>query len=176
MKKLLLYFISFLSLFIFVGCSNSNDTIVDNIENVLTTQFTSPDEELVTLYLENMTVIGNGNTDESPKDSSDLDHYLENTYQQYFSEESYETFISQDGLLYQFLAESAGYDMSVDAIDVTESDGTYEFSVIVNFQKENETENQATVTGTVGVDDNGKITRINYLDDGGLYNSLQGLS
>lgn len=171
MKKIIFYFISCLSLFLFVGCSQSSDTTVENIKTVLTTQFTSPDEELVTLYKENLTTIGS-TTDEPPKDSSELDHYLENIYQQYFSENYYDTFIAKDGILFQFAAETSGYDMSVDSVDVTESDDIYEFSIIINFHKENETENQATVTGTVSIDDNGKITRINYLDDDGLYDSL----
>lgn len=95
-------------------------------------------------------------------------------YKKYFIESAYDKFISTDALMYQVAAKGAGYTMAVDKITLSNIEGenaSYSFSVDVLCTKGQEEFNSAVI-GTVNVDEDGKITRIVYSDDGGLYNSL----
>lgn len=175
MKKFYLVFISFFSFTFFIGCSDTESTIAkENIEKALTTQFTSADEELLSLWEENSIIIRDGIKNNIPDttNKSELDTYLTNIYQQYFTDGALDSFISNDSLLYQITAATSGYHMSVDSTTITRTDSkqpSYQISVVVDYQKDNEPPNSATVTGFVSVDKQGKITRINILDDDNLY-------
>lgn len=164
MKNFYITLFSLLCLLIVVGCTGSRNTIAEkNIREVITTQFTSADKELISLW------------SEQHINSEKLDTYLANTYQQYFSDNAYDSFISGDGLLYQIAAANSEYHMFIDSISITETESnhsSYKISVIVNYQKDEEPLQSATVTGFVSVSKEGKITRINIIDDGNLYTTF----
>lgn len=175
MKKFYLLFISFLSFTFFIGCSDTKSNIaIENIEKVLTAQFTSADEELLSLWEENLVIAHDGLKNNIPDTTSksELDTYLSDIYQQYFTDDAFDSFISNDGLLHQITAATSGYHMSVDSTTIIRTDSkhpSYQISIVVNYHKDNEPSSSATVTGFVSVDKQGKITRINILDDDNLY-------
>lgn len=176
MKKIVVLICSMIICIAFTGCSNSNNnTAKENIENVLTNRFTSNDE-FIEQWEESLNVIGEDieNVSSENNNENEVDSYLEDMYKKYFIESAYDKFISTDALMYQVAAKGAGYTMSVDKIMLSDIEGenaSYSFSVDVLCTKEQE-EFNSTVIGTVNVDEDGKITRIVYSDDGGLYNSL----
>lgn len=178
MKKFYTLLISFLGITLFIGCTDiRNNTAKKNIETVLRTQFTSADEELISLWEENLVITRDGIKDEIPDETSEnkLNTYLTNTYKQYFSVNALNSFISNDGLLYQIMAATAEYHMFVDSITVTKTDSnhdSYQVSITVHYQKENEELKRAIITGFVSVNKKGEITRINILDDDNLYTTF----
>lgn len=178
MKIIYMLLLGFFSITTFGGCyDTSNDTAKENIEKVLTTQFTSVDEELISLWEDNLVITQDGMNNSIPDVTSKhaLGTYLSNTYEQYFDESALDSFISKDGLLYQTTAALSDYQMSVGSVSLAETNSkhrSYQITVVVNYQKANEPLNSATVTGFVSVNKQGKITRINIIDDGNLYTTF----
>lgn len=70
----------------------------------------------------------------------------------------------------------AGYEISVDNIDVVpkENDTTgYDFKVNVTYWKGPAQKSKAEISGTAQCAEEGKISFMNYFDDGGLMNNMK---
>lgn len=163
------------------GCSSagsSNDVSTDEqmIKGLLEQQFTGPDQKLMDLLddPENGTVIGK--EESTPEEPTELDLYLEDNYKSYFTESMYETFIGSYAMDYHNAASTTGYQFKPENIEIEANDtteGVYDFSVDVWYQKKGSEEKKATVTGRVNVSDEGTITRYLLKDDEGLSMSLR---
>ncbi|WP_079529260.1 hypothetical protein [Halobacillus hunanensis] len=169
-----------------VGCSSSDtskttpqDENITTIETVLEHQFTGPDQKLIELLDDpnNQTIIGkegdNGSSETKP---TELDLYLEETYKSYFTEDMYDKFIGSYALGYHTAAYNNGYQLEVKNIDIKQNDTTenaYDFTVNVQYQKENSQEMTFEVTGRAHIYEEGKISNIDFSDDDGLLEALK---
>lgn len=158
------------------GSSDGASTDEEKIKSVLEQQFTGPDQQLMKLLddPENRTVIGK--EESTPEEPTELDLYLEDNYKSYFSESMYETFIGSYAMDYHNAASTTGYQFKPENIEIEANDtteGAYDFTVDVLYQKKGSEEKKATVTGRVNVSDEGTITRYLLKDDEGLSMSLR---
>ncbi len=168
-----------------VGCSSSDasknkpqDENITTIETVLEHQFTGPDQELIKLLENpnNQTIIGKeGGNGASEAKQTELDLYLEETYKSYFTEDMYNEFIGTYALGYHTAAYNNGYQLEVRNIDIKQNDTTenaYDFTVNVQYQKENNKKMSSEVTGRAHIYEEGKISNIDFSDDDGLLEAL----
>jgi hypothetical protein len=181
-------FVIMFTVFLFlIGCtlySNSEtetkDRNIITIENVLSTQFTGPDQKLIELMnsKENWTIIGDHNksSDQESNSKTDLDLYLEQKYKDYFTEEMYSKFIRTYALDYQASAFYGGYKIETENIDIKHNDtteGAYDFLVKVRcIDKENE-QSIANVSGRAYFYNTSKISSIRFFDDEHLLEVLK---
>lgn len=159
------------------ACSSTSNHPEKTIENVLQEQFSGPDQKLMDLLNDpaNATVIGENEGEYAVGDTiTDVDVYLEEKYGAYFTEEMYDKFIGAFALGFQTTAYQHGYQLEVTEIDTQQkdSDDAYTFEVMVQYKNE-ERENNTEVTGEANINDQGKITRILYHDDGGLLEAMR---
>jgi len=158
------------------GSSEGVSTDEEMIKNVLEQQFTGPDQKLMNLLddPENGTVIGK--EESTPEEPTELDMYLEDTYQSSFSESMYDEFIGAYAMDYHAGAYTTGYQFepeNIEIIAVETTEGAYDFTVDVLYQKKRSEEKKATVRGRINVSDQGLITRYQLLDDEGLSMSMR---
>ncbi|MBA2176290.1 hypothetical protein H0266_15435 [Halobacillus locisalis] len=171
-------------LFLLVGigwllaaCStNGVSTDEEIIKSVLLQQFTGPDQKLMHLVddPENGTVIGN--EEATPTEPTELDLYLEDQYQSYFSETMYDQFIGSYAMDYHNAAYTNGYQFEPVNIEVEadeNTEGAYDFTVDVVYEKKESEERKAVVIGRVNMNTDGTITRYRLLGDSGLSMSLR---
>jgi hypothetical protein len=142
------------------GCSSSvkstsQDPNITAIQTVLGHQFTGPDPEFIE---------GLDNTEK-------LESYYEEKYKSHFTEERYNSFISTLAYQYVLAAHNNGQLIKVDKVKVEKEEDAYTFKVTVLYGKEDSGQDSAEVTGKVKIKE-GKITSIQYLDDGGLTEKL----
>ncbi|ALX50426.1 hypothetical protein [Lentibacillus amyloliquefaciens] len=159
--------------------SAPSNEIVATIRKVLETQFTGPDEELIQLLNapENMTIIGKGveSSDEEKQTNTELESYLNEKYKDHFTENMYSDFIGKYAMGFQTSAHENGYRLEVADISIDQSENNeniYDFSVTVQYQKDDGEKNEAEVTGNAHMKD-GKIGNMEYLDDEGLSQALK---
>lgn len=149
------------SILLFVtGCSatakSSQDPNISAIKTVLEHQFTGPDQE----FLEGL------------DDTEKLEHYYEKRYKPYFTDEKYTSFIATSAYHYVLTAHNNGMDIKVDQADVEKEEDAYTFKMTVLYGKKDGDQKSAEVTGTVKFNEEGKITNLQYLNDGGLSEKL----
>ncbi|MFC7064178.1 hypothetical protein [Halobacillus seohaensis] len=173
--------------FVSTGCSSVNtsdsaskDQNVTTIETVLNQQFTGPDQKLIDLLddPENSTIIGNGETT-TPEEPTQLDLYLEEKYQPYFSESMYDEFIGTYATGYHASAYNNGYKFEIEKMgieNVEATEGAYDFTVNVLYNKEGTEERNSKVTGRININEEGEITKFRLMDDEGLSKSLRSRS
>ncbi|WP_182200842.1 hypothetical protein [Paraliobacillus salinarum] len=147
-------------LMFFTGCSAFEDSNQDNnieiIKKVLTNTFTGPNEELIKSYKS----AEDGNHELSTTESQS---YYQDHFQAYFTEEYYET-VAKIGLVSEFHINAYRNDvqMKIKDIRVEQNEGadtSYKFVVRVQVgQKEKD------VTGRLGINEDGKIFNMMYLD------------
>lgn len=160
-----------------VGCSSetedrAEDENITTIKTVLQEQFTGPDQELIDLLEDpqNATIIGEEETS-TPQNPTELDIYLEEKYKSYFTDNMYDEFIRAYAMQFQISAYESNYQISVESIDVKQNEsveGAYDFTVNVLYQKEDNEEKKAVVSGRAHIYEDGKISNIDFVDDGGL--------
>lgn len=181
-KTFLFKFLLIVSLALVSGCSfgtETKDTNTSTLEIVLGHLFNGPHDELIELVNDpaNQTIIGIGEEDKKEQNSdgaSELDDYLQDLYGTYFTNNAYERFYGIYPLEYQLHAYENKHKMSVDTIDVEESDAKnkrYDFTVLVTIIDKSEDEanfKKMEVEGYANFSQEGKITRFNILDDDGL--------
>ncbi len=169
-----------------VGCSSSDisepvhqNENVSTINTVIEHQFTGPDQELIELYNspENGTEIGDGKekSDEELEKPTELDLYLKEKYQSHFTENMYSKYIVTYALDYQLAASMNDYKMEVNSINIEhneKNEDIYDFTANVLYKKEENEQVIAKVSGRANIYEEGKIAKIQFLDDDGLLEAL----
>ncbi|MCA0970853.1 hypothetical protein LCM20_09645 [Halobacillus litoralis] len=157
---------------ILVGCTAANsaqEKDVETIEAMLTQQFTGPDQKMMELLNDpdHVTVIGLGET-KRPEEPNELEQYLEATYHPYFTDQEYEDFIGAFAMAPHVFGEADAYQFEVEQVivkDVEATDGAYDFTVEIRYEKDG-TEENTQVSGRINVNEEGKISRYRPIDDG----------
>lgn len=181
-KTFLFKFLLIVSLILISGCSfgtESKDTNTSTLEKVLEHLLNGPHDELIELVNDpaNQTIIGIGEKNEEKQNNdgaSELDDYLQDLYGLHFTDNAYERFYRLYPLEYQLYAYENDYKMSIDTIDVEESDKKnkrYDFTALVTITDVSEDEassKKVEVEGYANFSQEGKITRFNISDDNGL--------
>lgn len=145
------------------GCSSQAESVTESpetvIENVLTTQINGPSQEMKEMLApENAEVIGS-----SEDQQTDLEAYLEETYQPYFTNNMFVTFAGAYALAYLAPAVSNGFELQVESLKVEQQDEShvYDFTVQVTYEKD-EVSGVTDVTGTVHMNKSGRISKMTY--------------
>ncbi|MES9683654.1 hypothetical protein ABWK22_12155 [Gottfriedia acidiceleris] len=187
--KHLFYPLTFMSVFLFgiilvAGCSSSSTLIsttqnknVMTLKTVLKQQFTGPDEIFHVLFApkDNFTIIEKGGEVTLQNIPTKLEQYAKKHYQKYFTENTFNNFITVHAFRYQLIASTQGYYIKPDGIEikkVKKTERTYDFKVNVIYEKSGIKQQNAEVSGRVNFNKDGKITFIRYLDDGGLIKAM----
>ena len=156
-------------IFLVVGCSNENidtterDENVETIETYLENELTGPSDELKVLL-----------KDENPY-PPELDEYLQERYNPLVAD--FDKMVSTSQLL-NWLREAAanGYELKTSNIEVEKikdiENDAYDFEVKVEYTKNDQTDT-TSVTGTINMNEEGKITTIRNINDNGLLDSLR---
>lgn len=148
------------------------------IEEVLRKSLTCPNLNLSELR-EDVSIIGNDsdiNIDSKLFTNGSLAEELESMYKPFLTEKYFDLFIGKHALSFEIVADRAGYEISVDNIDVVpkENDTTgYDFKVNVTYWKDPAQKSKAEISGIAQCAEEGKISFMNYFDDGGLMNSMK---
>ncbi|MBT2663220.1 hypothetical protein [Bacillus sp. ISL-45] len=143
------------------GCSSpvkstTQDPNISAIKTVLEHQFTGPNPEFI----------------EGSDNIEKLEQYYEKRYKPYFTEERYNSFIATLAYHYVHVAHNNDKQIKVDKVSVEKDEDTYNFKVTVLYGKEDSGQNSAEVTGRAKFNEEGKITHIQYLNDGELTEKL----
>jgi hypothetical protein len=180
------FFLLFGILFIVVGCSLSDtsesapqdNNNITTIETVIEHLFTGPDQELIDLLYspENITIIGSNTEVEEVENPTELDLYLEEKYKKsHFTEDMYSQYIVMYVLAYHGTADFNDYHMEVDSIDIEQNattEGAYDFTVNVLYNKAGNEQMNAEVTGRAHIYEEGKIASFKLFDHKELYEAL----
>jgi hypothetical protein len=184
-KRISLAFLLFGVLLFFVGCSSNTDSAsptkdgnITTLEDILEKVFTGPNQELNELLEDpdNATIIGKEEGTKNPKHPTELDLYLEEMYQSYFTKDMYSKFLGEIALYYQQLfLTSSNIKTEVDSIDIKQNESarnSYEFIANVKFQKEGNEPKIYEVTGQANFTEEGKIAGFKISTDNGLSEAL----
>lgn len=160
-----------MSLFLISACSESEvkDTNFGVIKKVLELQFTGPNEEFMDLlWNPKYTAVVNGK-----EENKELDKYVMEVYGPYFVDSYLDTFLNTFGTTYQSTAYHSGYKLRVKDIAISKGEkmsNLYTFVATVGYQKNDEEEKTANVSGEVifSTKEEGKIGRFQYGDEDGL--------
>lgn len=188
-KKCKLLIISIVIIFILLisGCNNPDidkeedihEINISAIEHVLKKSLTCPslnNLDDINPSTEGISIIGNGDNKVSEKqEKNPISEELKSIYEPYFTENYYEKFIGTHAMTFEAAARRAGYKIRVDNINVTtkENDAIgYDFKVNVTYWKDSKEKSTAELSGTAQCLEEGKISYINYFDDGGLLKNI----
>jgi hypothetical protein len=141
---------------------------IDTIEKVLKHSFSGPDKELKQILDEKESYI---DEDKVQEYQNELFSYYEKVYQPYFEENRFQDHVMNNKLTFNEWAYSNGYQLEVAKIDVKEdekNEGAYEFTVNVQYKKDDNDVGETMVSGRVNIYESGKINTLRYYDDGGL--------
>ena len=192
MKKALgILFLIFTSLLI-VGCS-ANGTAEDNgaeetvdksvqaIRTVIEQEFNGPDEKYKALWeamAEAQTSVKYSDDYEAFLESpeyQELMSYTEETYASYFTDNGYDNFINATPAFLYARADQ-DYELNTSNIEIAQSkNGTtlYDFTFQVEYTDENGETSQFNFKGNAIAPEEGKIGKIEYLDEDGLIQELR---
>jgi hypothetical protein len=148
-----------------VGCSSNvksapKDQNIATIKTVLEHQFTGPEQEFV----------------EGLDNIAKLEQYYEERYKAYFTEDMFNKFISAHAYDYLLTAHNNGQQIKADKIRVEKdesTEGSYRFKMAVLYGEDVSNPKSAEVSGKIIFNKEGKITSIQYLNDGGLSEDLR---
>ncbi|WP_079508775.1 hypothetical protein [Mesobacillus jeotgali] len=162
LTRLMLSLLLLVVLLFVAGCSStvkstSKDPNMTAIKTVLEHQFTGPDSEFI----------------EGTENTEKLEEYYEKRYKSYFTEERYNSFIAASAYTYVLLAYNNDKEIKAEKVDVRTEEGWYHFNVTVSYGEAGNGQNSAEVTGKAKINDDGKITNVQYLNDGGLTSNLE---
>ena len=152
------------SVFIFiVGCSKESDKNLKTIQTYLEYEFTGPSDELINALKQEGAY------------PPELQAYVEENYKPLVAD--LENFVLKNfTLIYLWTAYENGYHLKPTNIEIQKIDGikedAYDYEVSVEYTKDEQT-NTANVTGIINLNENGKISVIRNLDDGGLLEKMQ---
>lgn len=155
--------------------STPHDENIITIKTVLKQTFTGPDLELIKLLHspENTTIIGKERGTSIPESPTDLDVYLEEMYQSYFTKNMYSEYIGVYALSYSFKKD---YQMQVDRIHVEQNQtdkNVYSFTAYVQYAREGNEQMLAEFSGRVHFSEGGKIAGFKLFTDDGISKALQ---
>jgi len=194
MKKAFgILFLIFTSLLI-VGCS-ANGTAEDNgaeaeetvdkseqaIRAVIEKEFNGPDEKYKALWeamAEAQTSVKYSDDYEAFLESPEyqgLMSYMEETYASYFTENGYDNFINSTPA-FHYSNRDQDYELNTSNIEIAQSEnGTtlYDFTFQVEYTGENGESEQFNFKGKAIAPEEGKIGKIEFLDQGGLLQELR---
>lgn len=168
-RKVLFMFLAVMGLFLMTACSK--DEKEQNLREVLEQVYNCPDEELIALTNEPVTVNGipDGGTGVASIEESPFLDRLEELYKPYFTEDAYLSFISNRiSYDYHLDALENQYTLKVDSIDITKNktDKTkYEFTVHIKYVSETGEEKKIDIQGTSQFSEDGKINYIKLFSD-----------
>ncbi|MER2088753.1 MAG: hypothetical protein ABS920_03380 [Sporosarcina sp.] len=138
------------------------------IQTVLEHEFTAPDKEFMKIF--NDLINQQRNNPGTPPDDTQFTNYLEKLYGPHFTEFGYASHIMIYPLNFQVAADNSGYQITVDKIDVEQSEDRprdYDFTVHVKYKKEGGNKKKAEITGLAVLPEEGKIGKIHYNQDYG---------
>ncbi len=148
-----------------VGCSSPKDNGRDDVKTIhtyLENEFTGPNDELINAF------------EQEGAYPPELQAYAEENYKPLVAD--LEQFVNKNWVLtYLRFAYENGYQLEPTNIDIQKIDGNenaaYSYEVKVKYNKDERT-NTANVTGRINLNDNGEISIIRNIDDGGLLEAL----
>ncbi|RWZ50132.1 hypothetical protein EQV77_17810 [Halobacillus fulvus] len=171
-----------ISMFV-AGCSSTNiqsaskDDNVSSIQTVLQNQFNGPDQKLMNLLEdpENATFIGDTEEEGNNKETeTELEKYFSEVYKPFFTENMYEKFIGAYAMNYHTAAAKNNYKIEVKELKISQGDSNkdaYDFSLKVAYEGKG-INGSEKVTGKAHMNDEGKITKIQYFENN-LLNALE---
>lgn len=148
---------------------------VDSIEQVLKSEFTSPKQEYNKIIQnpKNLTLV-DGKQVIKASNGSELYNYIESLYQQYFTKTGFEKFFISTAFSYTLQAKDIH--IKVDKISIKQNeydDKAFNFEVKVKYSKDGNDEKNYKIKGVATIPEKGKISKITYLDDGGLKQKIR---
>ncbi len=163
-----LFFVLAFALILVTGCSDKDnksyetDANMKTIETYLENEFKGPGSELILAF------------DKEDPYPPELQAYVEQNYTPLVANP--EQFLNKNHiLLYLRFAYENGYKLNLKSVNVKRIDDNqvdaYNYEVEVDYNKDGKI-STATVTGRINVNDNGKISIIRNIDDGGLLEKL----
>lgn len=152
--------------FFIVGCSSNTETEpqdenITTIETVLEHSFTGPEKELIEIW--NDIRSDENEIEEIESAMGALNAYTSEKFKPYFAEEGYHSFISSFGFTFLDYAYRNGYQLKLNNAEVETSevkDNIYNFSLEVQYQKEDSAEQVVNVTGEANINDDGLISNM----------------
>ncbi len=165
------------------GCFNQSakekDTHKINqkaIEEVLRKSLTCP--SLSSLETEEgLSIIGKElDTDSKSPENSLIEKELESMYKTFLTDKYYDIFIRKHALTFEIAAVRSGYEITVNSINVYPKENDpigYSFKVNVTYGKDTSQNSTAEISGSAQCIEEGKLSYINYIDDGGLLNNMK---
>lgn len=178
LKRLLsVSFLLLLSSTLLIACSAKSEETADPnlkvVKRVLELQFNGPDKELMDLvWNQKYTTIIEGK-----EVNKKLDTYIEDVYGPYFTDFYLETFMNTSGLNYPSSAYLADYTLQLKDSRVDSDKAVsnrYTFIATVKYQKSDEKEQTADVSGFVlfSTEEPGNIGKFEYTEDDGLLDEM----
>lgn len=146
----------------------SKEENIQTVEAVLKQEFTGPDKEFRQLAEK-----------EGQEKFNEINSYLKNKYESYFTEAALEFFVKNGAYVYQF--QNSEYQMSIEEMEVKQSDkengdNIYYFTVQVALESSSAEKTLYEVTGEATFSEEGKIGRLQIVDrEQQLSNKLNGL-
>lgn len=147
------------------GCSSNvksmpKDQNIATVKTVLEHQFTGPEQEFI----------------EGLDNIAKLEQYYEERYKAYFTEDMFNKFTSAHAYDYLLMAHNNGQQIKADTVSVESgesTEGSYSFKIAVLYGEDGSNQKSAEVSGKAIFNKEGKITSIQYLNDGGLSEALR---
>ena len=161
-----IFFLVFVFIFI-TACSieqgKHKKENVNPVQTYLKNEFTGPSDELI-----------NALEQKGPY-PPELKAYVEENYKPLVTD--VENFVNKNlALIYLRTAYENGYHLKPVNIDIQKIDGieeeAYDYEVVVEYTKDGQT-NTANVSGIMNLSQNGKISTIRNMDDGGLLEKMK---
>jgi hypothetical protein len=143
------------------------------IQTILKHEFTAPDKEFMSIF--NDLINQQRNNPGTLPDDTELTNYLEKLYGPHFTEFGYDSHIMIYPLNFQAAADNSGYQITVDKIDVEQSEDRprdYDFTVHVTYEKDGSDKKKAEITGLAICPEEGKIGKIRYNRDYGEFEKI----
>jgi hypothetical protein len=152
--------------FFIVGCSSNTETEpqdenITTIETVLEHSFTGPENELIEIW--NDIHSDENGIEEIESAIGDLNSYTSEKFKPYFAEEGYNSFISSFGFAFLDYAYRNGYQLKLNNFEAETSevkDNIYNFSLEVQYQKEDNAEQVVNVTGEANINEDGLVSNM----------------
>jgi hypothetical protein len=152
--------------FFVVGCTSDTETEpqdenITTIETVLEHSFTGPENELIEIW--NDIHSDENGIEEIESAMGALNAYTSDKFKPYFAEEGYNSFISSFGFAFLDYAYRNGYQLKLNNFEAETSevkDNIYNFSLEIQYKKEDSAEQVVNVTGQANINEDGLISNM----------------
>jgi hypothetical protein len=160
------------------GCSKqekevevAKDPNIETIKSYLEIEFNGPDEEAIRIQNE----FFEDATDSGKTGIEQYTDFMNETFSPYVEEENIQRLIMRSSLFfYHFQADESGYIFKADQIQIQQQESfkqNYDYKAHITYEKDGE-KNSTTLTGFVTMSENGKISGVKSLNDGGFYQEM----